>query len=140
MKPETILYDNAFEYDDGTTGKKFLIVLNDGKWGFYIVVKTSSKRKDRNTQFGCQLEDRYPNFFLPENSCWFDKNTWVELERYYEFQANELLSKRFSERLKQCGVLDKSITCLLLECAIESEDISIQNANILKSVFNSICS
>ena len=97
MKPGTILYDNAFEYDDGTTGKKFLIVLNDGKLGFYIVVRTSSKQKNRNTHFRCQLEDRYPNFFLPENSCWFDKN----------------------------------ITCLLLECAIESEDISIQNANIL---------
>ena len=43
MTPGTILTDTQFLYSDGTTGKKILIVLNDGEVGHYIVIKTTSK-------------------------------------------------------------------------------------------------
>ena len=81
MNPGTIFCDHKFKFDDGTTKKKFIIILNDGNSGFYVVVKVTSKDSCKGYQFGCQLKDRYPNFFLPRNGCGFPKNTWVELEQ-----------------------------------------------------------
>ena len=128
MIPGTILYDKNHPYENGSTGKKFLIVLNEGKLGFYIVVKTTSNDISKGRQFGCQLNDRYPNFFLPLKTCWFNKDTWVELNRFREFTANKLLAKCFSKELMEVAQLNTSVTALLLKCAIESEDISESQA------------
>ena len=41
--PGTILTDTQFLYSDATTGKKLLIVLNDGEVGHDIVIKTTAE-------------------------------------------------------------------------------------------------
>ncbi|HEV7681081.1 MAG TPA: hypothetical protein VGO68_03080 [Pyrinomonadaceae bacterium] len=66
MNPGTILTDTQFLYSDGTTGNKILIVLNDGEVGHYIVIKITSKDKYKSLIYGCQSDDRYPNFYLPK--------------------------------------------------------------------------
>ena len=54
MIPGTILCDDEFTFSDGSTGKKLLIVLNDGSDGVYIVVKTTSKSDFKGNDYGCQ--------------------------------------------------------------------------------------
>lgn len=139
MKPGTIFCDHEFRFDDGTTSKKYIILLNDGNPGYYIIVKTTSNDNCKGYQFGCQLEDRYPNFFLPCNGCEFPKNTWVELEQYYEYPLNEMLKKHVSKELEHYGILDENITCQLLECVLESEDISMKDREVVQVVFDSFC-
>lgn len=132
MKPGTILYDNRFKFNNGSEGEKLFVILNDGEIGFYITVKTTSKPAFKCFQFGCQLTDKYPNFFLPKGCCCLHQNTWIELDNFFESRANELLTGHFSKQIKSIGNLSLKITCLLLKCAIKSKDISIRNRNVLK--------
>lgn len=92
----TILFDEEFQFSDGETGEKLLICLNDGSCGFYIIVKVTSQSTYKGTRFGCQNNDRYPNFFLPEGSCYFKEATWVGLDEYFEFDSCRPAAKTFS--------------------------------------------
>ena len=139
MKPGAILYDRDFVYSDGERGEKLLVLLNDGEIGYYIVVKTTSNGIHKGRKLGCQLTDNYPNFFLPEGSCWFCKDTWIGLDRFFESDVHKLLDKRFSRQIIELrGNLSPKITCSLLECAIKSEDISLRNRYILKETLSSL--
>jgi hypothetical protein len=91
-----LVYDN-FRFSDGTTGKKILVILNDGSVGYYIVVKTTSQNTHKSSNEGCQTQDRYPNFFLPQNSCCLKKETWIGLDEFFELTTAELLAKLISK-------------------------------------------
>ncbi len=80
MNPGTLVYDPNFTFRDGVTGQKILAVLNDGACGYYIVVKMTSRPAYKGTVYGCQNNDRYPNFFCPRGSCRLSKDTWIQLE------------------------------------------------------------
>ena len=138
MNSGAILYDEAFKYSDGSVGEKLLIILNNGENDSYIIVKTTSRNTFKSSKFGCQLEDKYPNFFLPKGSCCLHKDTWIELDYYSEFRVYDLLKGHFSKQIKQISSLNPKITCLLLECAIRSSDISIRNRDILKETLRSL--
>ena len=138
MKPGTILYDTDFEYRDGESGDKLLILLNNGEVGFYIVVKTTSNGIFKSRKSGCQLKDKHPNFFLPKGSCWFDKDTWVGLNEFFPFDAKELLNKHFSRQLEIKAYLSFKITKSLLACAIRSDDIILLHRNILNKILTSL--
>lgn len=131
MKPGTVLFDNNFKFKDGKRGKKFLIVLNDGTPGYYIVVKTTSISNYKGNTYGCQINDRYPNFFLPHGSCAFEKHTWIILTQYYEFTTYKLLAKNFDGELNIIFYLPEDITIEILNCALDSEDIILSHEKIL---------
>lgn len=132
MTPGTILCDDEFVFSDGGTGKKLLIVLNDGESGSYIVIKTTSKSDFKGNDYGCQSDDRYPNFFCPKGSCCLKQDTWIQLDQFFEFKAHELMSKHFTGKIKRIGVLTDRILKDLLDCAIECDDISLKQAKVLK--------
>lgn len=124
MIPGTILFDNNFEFNDGTRGRKLLVVLTDGTDGYHVVIKTTSNPNYKGNKFGCQHDDRYPNFFLPAGSCCLDGQSWLQLDQYFEFSSAEFLSWHFSGRINRIGVLPAELTLMLLRCALETEDIS----------------
>jgi len=64
MTPGTLLVYDNFRFSDGTTGKKILVILNDGSVGYYIVVKTTSKNTHKSSNEGCQTQERYPNLVV----------------------------------------------------------------------------
>lgn len=94
MTPGNILHDKSFQFKDGEIGNKLLIVLNDGTNYPYIIVKTTSKQKTKGKDEGCQLNDKPPNFFLPKGSCSFELDTWAELIEFYEFDVNQVFTKK----------------------------------------------
>jgi hypothetical protein len=106
-------------------------ILNDGNVGYYIVVKTTSKNTHKSSNEGCQTQDRYPNFFLPQNSCCLKKETWIGLDEFFELTTAELLAKHFSGEVKTMGVLTESIVKALLECAINCDDILVKQIEVL---------
>ncbi len=124
MIPGTILFDNNFEFSDGTRGRKLLVVLSDGEDGYYVVVKTTSNATYKGNTFGCQNDDRYANFYLPDGSCCLKGQSWIQLDQYFEFSAAEFLSWHFSGRVNRIGVLTTGIAIQLLHCASEAPDIS----------------
>lgn len=138
MTSGTILTDTQFLYSDGTTGKKILIVLNDGEVGHYIVIKTTSKDTYKGLVYGCQSHDRYPNFYLPKGSCCLRKHTWALLDQFFEFDRVHMLTHGVSGRIRQIGVLPTAILKELLICAAECEDITQSQAMTLRDTHRSL--
>lgn len=138
MTPGSILHDTNFQFKDGEIGNKLLIVLNDGKEFPYIIIKTTSKQKTKNTDEGCQLNDKPPNFFLPRNSTSFEKDTWIELNEFFEFELSEMFQKRLARTIEHKNTLPKQILKDLLRCAINCDDISEFQEEILKKTLENL--
>ncbi len=131
MTPGSVLFDSQFRFSDGTLGQKILVLLNDGTAGVYVVIKTTSKDKHKRRGFGCQTQDRYPNFYLPAGKCCLRGESWLMLDQFFEFHRQDLLAKRFAGQMNALGVLPDAILKDLLDCAIGCDDISIAQAQIL---------
>ncbi|MGH7598642.1 MAG: hypothetical protein ACREOI_19995 [bacterium] len=132
MTPGTLLCDTNFKFSNGTFGKKILVVLKDGSSYPYIVIKVTSQQKNRGTKYGCQLTDRLPNFFLPQGCCYLKEHTWVQLEDFRKFDMTEFLNAHFSGQIVKLAELPWKITLELLECAIQSDDISVAQQKVLQ--------
>lgn len=132
MNVGSIFFDSNFHFHDGNDGKKLFIVLGYDK-GIVLVVKTTSQPYGRGIAYGCQPNDRFHNFYLPINSCYLKKNTWVCLDDFYELKQSELLQKRFSGVINHICDLTPAITRELQDCAIISEDLTAKQEIIIKS-------
>lgn len=62
------------------------------------------------------------------------KPTWVCLDGYYEFKDSELVQRHFSGHVNRIGELPEKITIELMECAVQTDDISGQQAAIIRLV------
>lgn len=133
MTPGTIFTDQNFIFHDGDVGNKILVSLGT-KSGVIVVAKATSQGHRYNSNFGCQLKERFPNFHLVKNCCVLQKPTWICLHEYYEFSAAELLQKHFSGDTKFIGNLSDEITVDLIACALNSLDISAAQVEILKHI------
>jgi len=128
----SIFFDTNFHFHDGNDGKKLFIVLGYDK-GIVLVVKTTSQPYGRSISYGCQPNDRFHNFYLPINSCYLKKSTWVCLDDFYELKQSELLQKRFSGVINHICDLTPTITRELQDCAIISEDLTAKQEMIIQS-------
>ena len=124
MIPGTILFDDNFRFRDGQKGEKLFVVLSDGSDGLYSTAKTTSRGKLYLWQYGCQIGHRYPAFYLPLHATCLRKDTWVQLEAFYDFESAALVQKVISGLIKRIGVLDSSLAVDLIECARRSQDIT----------------
>jgi hypothetical protein len=124
VKPGTVLHYSGFQFKDGVRGDKFLVVLNEGLCGFYVLVKTTSRQNGRSARYGCNLSDRYPNFFLQDGIPIFCAPTWVCLDDFYTHPVAEILTGKFSGIVTMKGELSVEIAKGLLLCAAASDDIT----------------
>lgn len=131
MTPGSIFFDKNFHFHDGETGEKLFVVLG---WdsGVAIVAKTTSRQHSKGITFGCQA-DRFHNFYLPQNSCYLKKCTWVCLDEFYELNANEVLSKRFSGIINPICNLAEDLIRKIQECALESLDLMGRHEKIIRA-------
>jgi hypothetical protein len=135
MTPGTIFIDQNFIFHDGDIGNKILISLGY-KSGVTVVVKATSKGHRYNAKFGCQALDRFPNFHLVQNCCVLSKPTWICLNEFYEFNVGKLIQKHFDGAIKQIGKLSDAITVDLIACALDADDITPNQIEILKHIMD----
>ena len=132
MNVGSVFFDEEFEFHDGESGEKLFIVLGPLA-GVSVVVKTTSQRHGRGNTFGCQLGDRFANFFLPPGSCYLKKQTWACLDEYYELKSSQVLQKAFSGVIKPVCTLSDEIMRQIQDCAVASDDISSGQAHIVRA-------
>lgn len=91
----------------------------------YLVCKTTSKENPphRVKKQGCSAPQRNYFFFL-ERDDWFDKDTWVQFDELYEFEASRLLKDRFGGQAEYMADLKNVNTRALLNCILKSHNIS----------------
>ncbi len=130
MKVGSVFFDKAFQFHDGETGEKLFIILGTDN-GVTVVAKTTSQQHGRGSQYGCQPDDRFHNFYLPLHSCYFKKPTWVCLDEFFELNHNEMLQKRFSAIINPVCDLTDPIAREIQDCALESMDITNRQEKII---------
>jgi hypothetical protein len=135
MTPGTLFFDRHFRFHDGEEGQKILVALGAAQ-GVTVVVKTTSQNRRFRNDFGCQADHRFPNFHLVKGCCCLSKPTWICLDEYYEFKDSELLQKHFSGDINHIGLLTEEITINLMDCALQSEDISLRQAEIVQTALD----
>jgi len=132
MNPGSVFFDTAFVFNDGETGEKLFVVLGAEK-GTVVVAKTTSQAYGKGINYGCQPNDRFHNFFLPQNSCYLKKSTWVCLNEFYELNQSELFQKKFSGIVRHMFDISPAITREIQDCALQSEDISLRQEGLVSS-------
>lgn len=138
MTPGTILFDPNFQFEDGETGRKLFVVLNNGKNGQYLVAKTTSKPSRFTKEFGCNSKHRFPNFYLPNAAAAFKTDTWIQLDYYYPLESGRLIENVMNGLINQIFVLERSLALLLVECVAESDDLSGEWVTPLEEAAESI--
>ena len=138
MTPGTFLFDSKFVFKDGDKGKKIFVVLNDGSTGTYIAAKTTSRGDRFSIQHGCQILDRFPNFYFVKGSCFLDENTWIQLDSFFEFETGKLIQKVLTNEIQRIGVLDCDQSVELLTCVSHSDDLSIKNESVIIETINTM--
>jgi len=107
----TIFFVENFQFYDGETSDKLLILLNTptGREPCFCV-RTTSQKKDKPLRPGC-IQKR-SLFFIPKGTHFFKDNTWVQLYDQYPLQP-EYINTR-ARRIDEIGnkVVDAIIDCL----------------------------
>lgn len=139
MTPGTVLFDEKFIFADGQEGRKIIIALNDGQHYPYIVVKTTSQGRRYNIEAFCQNQDYFPNFYLPRGCCHLQKDTWIQLDEYFEYDRAFILNGQIEGKITRQAVIPSEIFKKLIICAIESDDITGEHEEELKKMFHAYC-
>lgn len=138
MTPCTFLFDPEFQFHDGDQKRKIFVVLNSGSCGTYLAAKTTSQSDRYGIQHGCQILDRFPNFHLVHGSCCLDKNTWIQLDSFYEFHAGELFQKAMSGAIYRIGNLSAAQAMELLTCASHAVDLTPHQESMVAETISSL--
>lgn len=123
MNCGTVLYDKAFQFSNGQTIDKLLVVLCEFG-NNHLLLTTTSQVGPRKTKPGCQVADKPPTFFLPKGSCWFSKDTWVELHEVNELDANiHDYKKQDGTTIEHKDALPVELMKEIFDCVLKSEFI-----------------
>lgn len=104
MTPGTVIHFPNFVFHDGAIRDKYLIALGSAL-GITVL----------------------------QNCCQFPKPTWVCLDDYYEFDDQELARRGQAGDFQIAHILPPGIAVELAQCAIDSDDISGEQASIVRA-------
>jgi hypothetical protein len=132
MNCGTVLYDKAFQFPNGETIDKLLIVLCEFGTD-HLVLTTTGQQHTKQASPGCQIKDKPPTYFLPQGSCWFDRNTWVQLHVIYELDSTiNNYKKSDGTVIEHKNALPLELMKGIIDCALQSKYIEQFYLDILK--------
>ena len=132
MNVGSVFFDKQFDFGDGDVGRKLFIVLGTVS-GISVAVKTTTQQHGRGTTFGCQLKDRFSNFFMPIGCCDLKATTWVCLDVYYELDQATVLKKHFHGIIDPICELPLDLARRIQDCALVSQDITPAQEAIVRA-------
>lgn len=135
MNCGTVVYDQRYQFPDtGQIIDKLLIVLCE--FGLdHLVLTTTSQPENRKAIAGCQIKNKPPTFFLPKGSCWFNKDTWVELHIVNELPSLIHQQKKKGRTvIEYPNVLSNELMKQILDCLLQSEYVDEYYLDHLRNV------
>ncbi len=130
MDRGTVLHHRAFQFKDGETGQKLLIILNMPQNDEpYLCCKTTSKQKFNLDKEGC-YSNKNIYALNPIKNC-FPLKTRVQFHDIYEFHAPTFLQAHFNGALDIKGKLPTNIINAIINCIKKSDDISRHHLRLL---------
>lgn len=119
----TIFHHRQLVYENGTVGKKYIILLNTpSKSEPYIFVKTTSRKKDKPTTPGCIKVHWLSLFFILAGKTFFPLDTWVQLSQLYPISPTDIHTNK---DISVESSLDAKIIDDIVNCLFEVEEDNI---------------
>jgi hypothetical protein len=111
-----IFYHADFQFDNGGSAPKLLVLLNVPRNNSepYLFCKTTSNPEKKIFQIGCQPDKHM--FYIPKDTDFFNKNTWLELYYIAPFDAASVLKDSFSKLLTSKGKLKDLTIRQIVNC------------------------
>lgn len=128
--PGTILLHRNFQFSDGTSKAKYLIILGRSD-GVSIAAKTTSKGHRYRNDHGCQCGNYYPAFLLSQGCCCFQLSTWVCLDELLELKDADLSAGLVNGLIYRYGSLSNELTRDIQFCAKNCDDISSHQEEVI---------
>lgn len=116
-----IFHHRRLVFHNGFVGKKYLILLNTPSGNEpYLLVKTTSQKKDKPTHPGCIKKRSL--FFIPADKTFFPKDTWIQLFEIYPIPPEDIESDK---NISIAGNLDAKLIDDIVNCLFEAEQENI---------------
>jgi hypothetical protein len=132
MRKGTVLFHPKFEFSNGETGKKYLIILNTPdikKSQPFLICRTTSQPKNKPKEPGCHAEKNV--YGIEANSDFFPKRTWVQFFEIFEFNHDEFIKQHFELGLQVNAELKPQTINAIINCVKKSDDVSAYHLSLL---------
>ena len=130
MNKGTILFHRDFQFHNGQSGEKLIIVLNTPKDNEpYLCCKTTSKQKFGIEREGCHSQKNI--YVITPNFDWFKMKTWVQFHELYEVEPEKFLQAHFTGDLDVKGELKENTIRAIVNCIKRSDDVSKYHLTLL---------
>jgi len=133
MRKGTILFHPRFEFTDGETGRKYLIILNTPeirKSEPFLFCKTTSQSRNKPQTPGCHAEKNL--YCIDAKFDFFPKKTWAQFFEIFEIDYDEFIKQHFKLRLEVKGELKPQTINAIINCIKRSDDVSPYHLSLLK--------
>ena len=131
MNKGTILFHRDFQFHNGQSGEKLIIVLNTPQDNEpYLCCKTTSKPKFNIDKEGCHSQKNI--YVINPNYDWFKMKTWVQFYELYEFERAKFLQAHFTGVLDIKGELRENTMRAIVNCTKRSDDVSKYHISLLR--------
>ena len=133
MKKGTILFHPSFEFSDGETGRKYLIILNTPdikRPEPFLFVKTTSQSHNKLQSPGCHADKNL--YVINANLDFFPKKTWVQFFEIFEVGYDTFIKEHFELGLDIKGTLRSDTISAIINCIKKSDDVSAYHLSLLK--------
>jgi hypothetical protein len=129
--PGCVFHWTGFEFDDGNSADKFVVVLGAKTGCNYLVVLATSQQHRRTFTPGCNADAGY--YFIPGGGKdFFPKDTWILLAAPYEFSAAEVLKACIHEKkVTIAGHLREQVANAIRNCLKQCPDASAEQIALL---------
>ena len=125
----SIFLNKDMLYDDGTSKSKFLVLLNTPQGNdTALFVQATSQKKSKPDKSGCLTHNNESLFAIKANKTFFNKDTWIELNKIYEAEISFIQQIIYKSQLKE-KIIDDIVNCLL---RLEGHEMDIAFTNLLK--------
>jgi len=122
--PGCIFHWKEFQFADGDSADKFIVMLGTKSGCNYLAVVATSKKHHRTFTPGCHADDGY--YHIPGGrKDWFPKDTWLLLAAPYELDPTEMMRLAVQEKkITVAGQLREQVANAIRNCLKLCPDVS----------------
>lgn len=134
MTPGAVLFHRQFVFADGASADKYLVVLAASD-SHLLVAKTTSNGTYYRSDHGCQAGSRFAAFLLTRGCCCLPLSTWICFNDFYELSLTRVQGGVIDGSIRQFGMLDKELTRSVQFCAVDTDDVSEAQRQLIEGCY-----
>ena len=131
LKFGAVLAWDGFQFPDGGSSDKLLVVLGAKHGRNVIAVLATSRPHGRNAKMGCYADAGYFTV-TGGGKFWFALDTWIELRRPQEISKRDIAQGMVEKKVRVVGQLPPQIANAIRNCLKQSKDVTAHQLSLLE--------